>query len=112
MLFFSRFDLSCYFRDNLHGTVDHTKRVMEECGFVDVECGDLQTLQYVAALISQRAALLVSITTSVLLRRINEDNITVAIDGSVYKNHPRMRGWLNRLIGKLVPSDKTVSLIS
>lgn len=96
------------FRDNLHGTNDHTQRVIHECGFVDVNDDDLQIVQYVTALISQRAALLVSITTSVLLRRINEDDITVAIDGSVYKNHPRMHGWLTRLIERFIPNNKTV----
>nr|AHN49716.1 hexokinase-1 [Delia antiqua] len=58
---------------------------------------DLKIVRYVCGLISKRAAQLVAINTSVLLNRMGEeegDNITVAIDGSVYKHHPRLRKWI------------------
>lgn len=61
-------------------------------------------------MISQRAAVLVSITTSNIVKRVYEKDLTIAIDGSVYKKHPRMKGWLNRLIECFNTSGKTVSL--
>ena len=88
-----------------------TKQILADFGFdadAHFTAGDVSIIQYVAAAISQRAAVLVSVTTSVLLRRIPDEDITIAIDGSVYKCHPRMHGWLQRIIRRLVPKDKKV----
>lgn len=96
-------------RDNLDGTTTLTKEALEESNLNKFTDDDIQIVQYVAALVSQRAALLVSITTAVLLHRIPCKDVTIAIDGSVYKKHPRMHGWLLRLIEKLAPPEKVVS---
>lgn len=69
---------------------------------------DIAIVKYVAALISYRAAQLVAINTAVLINRLDEQNVTIAIDGSVYKLHPRLGGWLERLIAKRVTNGKQV----
>lgn len=97
------------YRDNLKGTYHLTEQVLKESGFTSVSHEDILIVQYIAAIVSQRAALLVSITTAVLLRRMSTNDVTIAIDGSVYKHHPRMDGWLNRIIKTMVPEDKIVS---
>lgn len=83
--------------------------MLKESGFTSINHEDILIVQYIAAIVSQRAAVLVSITTAVLLRRMSNDDVTIAIDGSVYKHHPRMDGWLTRIIKTLVPKDKIVS---
>lgn len=70
---------------------------------------DISICQHVAAVVSHRAALLVSIVTSVIMARLTCPDVTVAIDGSVYKNHPRMDAWMNRTISKLNTTKKIVS---
>lgn len=65
-------------------------------------------IQFVSALVSYRAAKLVSINTAILLNRMDEKDITIAIDGSLYKHHPRMRHWLDDLIRERAP-DKLVT---
>lgn len=65
-------------------------------------------IQHVSALISYRAAKLVAINTSILLNRMDENDITVAVDGSLYKHHPRLKGWLEEIIGERV-SEKVVT---
>lgn len=99
------------YRDNVKGTYHFTEQVLKESGFHSVSHEDILIVQYVAAIVSQRAALLVSITTAVLIRRMSSNDVTVAIDGSVYKHHPRMDGWLNRIIKALIPEEKIVSTI-
>lgn len=65
-------------------------------------------MKHVSELISYRAAQLVSINTAVLINRLEEQHITIAIDGSVYKLHPRLGGWLERIIAKYVTNGKKV----
>ncbi|XP_005179307.1 hexokinase-1 [Musca domestica] len=64
---------------------------------LQIEADDLQIIRYVCGLISKRAAQLVALNTSVLLNGMSPeegDDITIAIDGSVYKHHPRLRQWI------------------
>lgn len=93
----------------MDGTTHLTKEVLIEAGLEDVTPTDIAVVQHIAAVISHRAAILVSITTSVILNRLSSKDVTIAIDGSVYKKHPRMDEWLNRIIGKLNTTGKTVS---
>lgn len=86
-----------------------TKEVLHEAGFQNVTEFDINVAKHVAAVISHRAALLVSITTSVIMERLTCKDVTIAIDGSVYKNHPRMDAWLTKIIGRLDSTRKTVS---
>lgn len=97
-------------RDSLRGTTKLTKDVLAECGFQNSTDHDIEVIQYASAMVSHRAAVLVSITTSDIVKRIYEKDLTIAIDGSVYKKHPRMNGWLNRLIKCFNTSGKTVSI--
>ncbi|XP_026683824.1 glucokinase-like [Diaphorina citri] len=48
--------------------------------------------------------------TAVLVRRIDRDDITIAVDGSLYKYHPRLKHWLQKYIQLLVPN-KTFRLL-
>lgn len=86
---------------------------MENLGFVfgkDFDVDDIKIIKHVAALISLRAAKLVSINTSILLNRMDNSEIVIAIDGSVYKHHPRLKGWLEIFI-KEMTQNKNVSCV-
>lgn len=41
-----------------------------------------------------------------MLNRMDESDITVAIDGSLYKYHPRMKAWLEDIIAERAPNKK------
>jgi hexokinase len=109
--FFSHFYKSP--RDALSsGSNANTIRVLDKFNYkfnVDYDDDDIKVIQYATALVSYRAALLVSICTAVLLNRMNEKEITIAVDGSVYKHHPRLKKWMKQLIKKLAP-EKEVSV--
>lgn len=94
-------------RDALNGNSNtSTIKVLDKFNYrfnIDYDDDDIKVIQYTTALVSYRAALLVSICTSVLLNRMTEKEITIAVDGSVYKHHPRLKKWMVQLIKELSP---------
>lgn len=92
---------------------------------------DVKIVQYVCEIASNRAALLVSICElryvkstagngatrnnrlklislglAVLLKRIDKKHVTIAVDGSLYKHHPRLETWIKQYIPLLAPDHK------
>lgn len=41
-----------------------------------------------------------------LLDRIDKEQVTIAVDGSLYKHHPRLEGWIKQYISLLSPGRK------
>uniref|UniRef100_A0A1I8QEZ0 Phosphotransferase n=1 Tax=Stomoxys calcitrans TaxID=35570 RepID=A0A1I8QEZ0_STOCA len=71
--------------------------VREKFNASHYDTDDLKIIRHVCGLISKRAAQLVALNTSVLLNGMAPEegqNITIAIDGSVYKHHTRLRQWI------------------
>ena len=58
--------------------------------------------------VSRRAASLAGAGVAVLLNRIGEKKVTVAVDGSVYRFHPFFHDMMVQTIGKLVKPDMEV----
>ncbi|XP_014598052.1 PREDICTED: hexokinase-2-like [Polistes canadensis] len=99
-------DLVSYIeQDTVDGSTDNTKEVLAKYDIIPTE-DDINVVQYVCEVVSNRAALLVSICLAALLERIDKKDVTIAIDGSLYKHHPRFESWMNQYIALLVPSRK------
>lgn len=94
------------YRDTVDGQQDRIKEILSNFGYQahHYDADDLAIIQFVSALVSYRAAKLVSINTAILLNRMDESDITIAIDGSLYKHHPRMKGWLEDIIRERAPN--------
>ncbi|XP_054262882.1 hexokinase-1-like [Macrosteles quadrilineatus] len=73
---------------------------------------DIVVLKYICEIVSLRAALLVSICCAELLKHMNRPDSTVAVDGSLYKHHPRMKQWMNTFIPILAPLQKCRLLLA
>lgn len=43
---------------------------------------------------------------AVLLKRIDRKHVTIAVDGSLYKHHPRLETWIKQYIPLLAPDHK------
>lgn len=85
---------------------------MKKFGFTyirDYDEDDISIVQFVCELVSHRAAKLVSICTAKLLNRLNDDEITIAVDGSLYKHHPRFKALMQKYIAAL--THKKVSFL-
>ncbi|XP_037043340.1 hexokinase type 2-like [Bradysia coprophila] len=93
-------------QDTIDGQQHRIKKILSDFGYEQrhYDDDDLATIQFVSALTSYRAAKLVSITTAIMLNRMDEEDITIAIDGSLYKHHPRMKTWLEDIIAERAPN--------
>ncbi|GFR30106.1 hexokinase type 2 [Trichonephila clavata] len=75
-------------------------------GFLKATLEDADIVHYVCTAISARGALLVSICLSSLLRRMDKEYATIAIDGSLFKHHPRYETYMRKFIATLAPNQK------
>ncbi|XP_053619258.1 hexokinase-2-like [Plodia interpunctella] len=98
--------LSLFEEENCAGQLTQTIKVLEQACGTPISEADAQVAQYVAQVISNRAAQLVSVCISTLLRRMDRPYQAVAVDGSVFKKHPRIRKLMYRYIGLLAPDHK------
>ncbi|XP_073958553.1 hexokinase-3-like [Choristoneura fumiferana] len=64
---------------------------------------DALVAQHAARLASNRAAQLVSVCVSVLIERMARPHVAVAVDGSVFKRHPRIGRLMDTYIALLQP---------
>lgn len=76
--------------------------INEIFGIENATVEDYQKLQYICECISKRAANLVAIGISGLIKRINERKVVVGIDGSVYRFHPKFDTYMRSAIKKLI----------
>lgn len=92
---------SAYISEIEEDTTDKTeniKNIISQLGVVNVTKDDLEIVQYVCRLVSNRSALLVSICLSVLLERMDKKEATIAVDGSLFQKHPRYRSLMEKYI--------------
>lgn len=92
-------------KDNVDNTICETDTVLK--GFnLDYNEDDIQVVKYVCEVVSIRAALLVSTCLAEVIKRMNRDSVTVAVDGSLYKHHPRFKHWMLKFVEILAPRHK------
>lgn len=91
--------------DNLNGTDVNTVEALNELKLT-FNKEDITIVKYVCHLVSDRAAILVSICTASILERMNRPECTVAIDGSLFKFHPRLKSLMEMYISKMAPANK------
>lgn len=81
------------------------REVLNELDIHDATDEDCRIVRYCCELISRRAAQLVSSALAVLMLRIGDPNITIGVDGSVYRFHPKFHDLMTETIKKIVPSN-------
>ncbi|XP_059471218.1 hexokinase type 2 isoform X2 [Neocloeon triangulifer] len=89
-------------------------QVLEELGLAGVASDtDLANVRIVCELVSRRAAHLTSAGVACLLDRMGEKDVTVAVDGSVYRFHPHFHHLMMDKIAELIdPSIKFDLMLS
>lgn len=91
--------------ENLSGSNQETSDILNELQLI-FNNEDITIVKYICHLISDRAAILVSICLSSLLERMSRAETTVAIDGSLFKHHPRLKFSMERYISLMAPDRK------
>ncbi|KAK8722199.1 hypothetical protein OTU49_012319 [Cherax quadricarinatus] len=84
------------------GDFNNCRAILEELGFNDATDADCANVRHVCECVSRRAANLTAAGVSVLLNRIGEESVTVAVDGSVYRFHPHFHNLMVEQISQLV----------
>ena len=92
-------------QDSVDGGSSNTMEILSKFGIFPDE-DDAKIVQYVCEVVSNRAAILVSICLGVLLKRIDKEYVTIAVDGSLYKHHPRLETWIKQYIPLIAPEHK------
>ncbi|KAL7026429.1 hypothetical protein ACKWTF_013910 [Chironomus riparius] len=76
--------------------------VLEELGIFHATDEDCANIRYICECISSRAAHLSSAGIATLINKMNEPSVTVGVDGSVYRFHPRFHDLMMEKIRTLV----------
>uniref|UniRef100_A0A1L8E278 Phosphotransferase n=1 Tax=Nyssomyia neivai TaxID=330878 RepID=A0A1L8E278_9DIPT len=101
-------NISMMEQDNIDDTTHLTCSILRDLGYKELEItqADVAILKHVAALVSSRASHLVAVLLSVILKRIgNTEEIVIAVDGSLYRHHPRLQMWIARHLTHLAPKN-------
>jgi len=91
-----------FIKENDGGSFENTRQVLDELGYEEVTTEDCYNVCYICHVVGQRAAYLASSGIATLLNRINKPNITVAVDGSLYRYHPKFHDYMMEKIKSLL----------
>ncbi|CAF1218651.1 unnamed protein product [Didymodactylos carnosus] len=80
----------------------NTRRVLEDIGIRNPTYDDCAIVQHISRHVSKRAARLAGAGMAVLINRINRPNVTVGVDGSLYRYHPRFKRNMEKCMHALV----------
>ncbi|XP_011700787.1 PREDICTED: hexokinase type 2 isoform X3 [Wasmannia auropunctata] len=83
------------------GRYMNCREVLAELGLRSVSDQDCENVRYVCSVVSRRAAHLVSAGIAALLNKMGQNNVTVGIDGSVYRFHPHFHDLMTAKISEL-----------
>lgn len=79
----------------------NTRNVFAKMSIDDVTLQDCQSLHLICRRVSQRSAHLISAAIYAILRRVNEHNSVIGVDGSVYRYHPHYKTLMDIKIFEL-----------
>lgn len=79
-----------------------TRSVLEQMGIDKPTYDDCSVVKYICKLVSRRAAQLAACGLGVLLNHINQTNTTIAVDGSLYRFHPKFKKNMEKAMSILV----------
>lgn len=85
-------------------TFSTTKLILNEMGVRSPSKDDCEIVRYICKAVSKRSALLVASALASLILRIDDENITIGVDGSVYRYHPDYHDMMTEAVAGLIPS--------
>lgn len=84
------------------GDYSNCRMVLEELGLSHASDEDCANVRFICECVSTRAAHLVSAGIATLINKMDESSVTVGVDGSVYRFHPRFHDLMYSKIRELV----------
>lgn len=93
------------------GTYMYCRDVLDELGLEHATDDDCANVRYICECVSSRAAHLVSAGIAALINKMDEKSVTVGVDGSVYRFHPKFHDLMKAKIRQFVKSDISFDLM-
>ena len=90
------------------GDYSGCRLILEQLGLEEASDEDCASVRYVCELVSRRAAYLTGAGVAILINKMGLNNVTVAVDGSVYRFHPHFHDLMVEKIQQLVNPGTTV----
>ncbi|KAH8268424.1 hypothetical protein KR026_006623 [Drosophila bipectinata] len=84
------------------GVYTKAQEVMDKFKIRHCKEKDLAALKYICTTITNRAAMVVSSGVAALINRMKMPQISIAVDGGIYRLHPSYAAVLNKYTNKLV----------
>lgn len=85
---------------NIHSA---TKLILNDMGLRNPSLDDCEIIRYICESVSKRSARLVASALSALILRIEDKDITIGVDGSVYRFHPSYNDLMTAAVKELIP---------
>ncbi|XP_021706884.1 hexokinase type 2 isoform X3 [Aedes aegypti] len=93
------------------GTYMYCRDVLDELGLEHATDEDCANVRYICECVSSRAAHLVSAGIAALINKMDEKSVTVGVDGSVYRFHPKFHDLMKAKIRQFVKPDISFDLM-
>lgn len=90
------------FSSDEDGDFNNCYAILEELGLNNATDADCANVRHVCECVSRRAAYLAGAGVALLLNRINEESVSVAVDGSVYRFHPHFHNLMVEQVSQLI----------
>ncbi|KAI0978395.1 hypothetical protein GJ496_006038, partial [Pomphorhynchus laevis] len=88
-----------------------TQRLLEELGLKDASYDDCSIFKHVCDLVSMRSAQLAAAGLAALINYLNQTNVVIAVDGSLYRHHQKFRQNLDITVARLVNRDISYQIV-
>ncbi|XP_070201739.1 hexokinase type 2-like isoform X2 [Littorina saxatilis] len=86
--------------------------ILDSLGVLDYTDNDLKTVRLVCKSVCERAAYLTGASLAALINRINQPDVTVVVDGSLYRRHSRFQDLMYSKTLELVKPGLQFHLVS
>lgn len=93
---------------SIHST---TKQILNDMGIRNPSLDDCQIVRYICESVSKRSARLAASALAALILRMGEEDITIGVDGSVYRFHPSYNALMTEAIKELIPENYSFKFV-
>lgn len=88
-----------------------TKRILKElAGIENPTIQDCAVIKFICNMVTKRAAQLIAAGLAVIIKRMNKPEVTIAVDGSLFRFHPRLKIILEGTLRSLIDSSKNFQI--
>jgi len=81
----------------------NVKQILDELDIFDYTLTDCMIMREICQAVSSRAAYLSAAGVAALLKRVSRTSVTVAVDGSLYRYHPKFHDLMTDMTQQLLP---------